>query len=128
ALATGTPAGEYMASLPGNEQPAWYLSRRFQVGAIIVLAAFALGEGVVAIFLRDNDFAWHRAFGQEFLQREPYKNRVAQYLTARAMINALAAWLPYRVDRAVVYLAALASLAWTVLAWHRLANRQRPLR
>jgi hypothetical protein len=113
-----------MASWTDERQP-WYTSRRFQVIAIIVLAAFAVGEGVVGIFLRDNDLLWHRNAGRAFLDGEPYGNQGEHYLPARMMINALTAWLPYRVNRAVVYLAAVAALAWTLATWRRLADGRR---
>src|SRR5437660_393158 len=86
------------------DDPRWYTSGRFQRAAVVLLLAFALGEGVVGIFLKDNDFAVHRYFGEGFLQGDPYPDMVVPYLTTRAMINALTAWLPYRVDRALVYL------------------------
>ena len=110
-----------------EQKLAWYASKRFQAIAVVVLCAFAMGEGYAAIFLKDNDFLWHRHLGEAFLQGDPYKAGGAHYLPARTMLNALTAQLPYRWDRAIVYLVALAALAWTMLAWQRLANQIRPL-
>jgi alpha-1,2-mannosyltransferase len=87
-----------------------------------VLLAAVLGQGIVGVFLRDNDFLWHRHLGEAFLEGEPYKAGGTHYLPARTMLDAATAWLPYRIDRAVVYVAALAALAWTLLAWRRLAD------
>jgi hypothetical protein len=116
-----------MASINAANVP-WYTTRRFQACALVVCAVFAVAEGVVGVFLRDNDLEVHRLYGQAFLQGDPYGNNGVHYLPARIMIDALTAWLPYRVSRAVVYLAALAALAWTLATWDRLANQQRLMR
>ncbi len=106
----------------------WYTSKRFQIIAVAVLAACALGEGLVGICLKDNDFLWHRDLGRAFLQGDdPYAAGGYHYLPARTMINAATAWLPYRSDRLLVFVCALAALAWTLRAWQRLADRAQPL-
>src|SRR5262249_15105758 len=114
-----------MASLSLAQRP-WYTSRRFQSFSLLILAALALGEAFVAIVLKDNDFLWHRHLGEAFWAGEPYANGGDHYLPARTMLNALTAWLPYRLDRAIVYAIALTALTWTLLTWQRLANQTRP--
>ena len=92
---------------------------------MVLLAVFAVAEGVNGIFFRDNDLEVHRNYGLAFLEGDPYGNSGVHYLPSRMMINASTAWLPYRLNRAVIYLAALAALAWTLVTWDRLANQQR---
>jgi hypothetical protein len=116
-----------MESTTADAPRPWYASRRFQRGALLVFALFAAGEGIVSVFLKDNDFLWHRGIGQGFLEGDPYKYGGGHYLPSRPMLNSLTAWMPYRLDRAVVYLAAIAALAWTLRAWQRLADRSGPL-
>ncbi len=116
------------ASTMLTQPSTWYTSRRFQFIALIVLIVFAVGEGFAGIYLKDNDFLWHRNLGEAFLKGDLSQAGGAHYLPARPMLNALTAWMPYRVDRAVVYLAALLALVWTLLAWQKLANRSQPLR
>ncbi len=114
-----------MASVQFNMP--WYTTRRFRVIALYVLVALTVGEGVVAICLKDNDFLWHRNLGKAFSAGKPYANGGQHYLPARTMFNAATAWLPYRADRTLVYALALGALAWTMRKWRGLAGGRQPL-
>jgi hypothetical protein len=105
----------------------WYPTRRFVVGALLVLGVVVAVEAYLAIFVRDNDFLVHRGFGQAFLAGEPLRAGQLHYLPSRGFLNGLTAWLPYRVDRALHFFTAVGLLALTFLLWHRVANGQYPL-
>jgi hypothetical protein len=100
----------------------WYTSRRFILGAFVVLAIVVLVEGYLAIFVRDNDFLWHREFGIDFLAGEPYCNGHDHYALGRGMLDALTAWMPYCASRALCYVLALVGLAAVLYGWNRLAR------
>jgi hypothetical protein len=101
----------------------WFTSRPFLRAALIGLAVAVLVEGYLAIVVRENDFLWHWGFGLDFLAGDPYGNGHDHYALARGMLNALTAWMPYRVCRSLYYVLALGGLAAVLYGWNRLANR-----
>lgn len=111
----------------GMLKPPWYTTRRFVQGCAVVLAVVLAVEGYLAIFVRDNDFLVHRNFGRQFLAGTPEQGGQLHYLTGRGMLNALTAWLPYRVDRTLHFAAAIGFLCLSFLWWHRMANHQLPV-
>ncbi len=93
--------------------------RRRQVFLIAVCAAtvFAGFEFYRCVFRYDNDFLWHRNLGTAFLDDRVYETFGYHYPPARGMIDAATAWLPYRLHRAVWFVATCAGLAWCVRFW-----------
>jgi hypothetical protein len=87
--------------------------------AVCTLAVLAAAEFYSCVCCCNNDFLWHREFGITFLCDEVYHDFGHHYLPARAMIDAGTAWLPYRVDRAIWFLATCAGLSWCVRFWSR---------
>src|ERR1700740_1173753 len=85
----------------------WYATRRFTMLAMSLLVAIAIGEGVAAICLRDNDFEWHRNQGSNFLEGKLYRDH---YLPARSFMDVCLALAPYRLTRAAFYLLSLGLL------------------
>jgi hypothetical protein len=110
------------APLPPQAQR-WYTSRRFLLGALLVLAVVVLVEGYLAISVRHNDFLWHRDFGIDFLAGAPYGNGHDHYALGRGLLNALIAWMPYRASRGLCYVLASVGLAVVLHGWNRLAAR-----
>ncbi|HVU90024.1 MAG TPA: glycosyltransferase family 87 protein [Pirellulales bacterium] len=85
--------------------------------AACAAAIFAGLEFYRCVFRYDNDFLWHRNLGLDFLNDRVYETFAFHYPPARAMIDAVTAWLPYRVDRALWLVATCAGLAWCVRFW-----------
>lgn len=106
----------------------WYASRRFHAAALGLVGLVVVVEAYFGICARDNDFHYHRGFGQAFLEGQPYRSSFFHYPLSRGFINASLAWLPYRVDRAICYLLAVGLLAVTLHWWRQLAAGRAPLR
>jgi len=87
--------------------------------AVLVVAAV---EGVIAIAHRENDFVYHRRFGEDFWAGEPYRHRGNVYPLGRAAFDAGLALLDYRTSRAVCYLLALSCIAGTYWVWMKLTS------
>jgi alpha-1,2-mannosyltransferase len=105
----------------------WVESHRFRAIALTVLAVVLLVEGYVAVFKRENDFAWHYNQGKYFLAGDPFAGDLDWYPLPRAMINALPALLPAIVARAVWYALAVGGLWVCYRLWDRLvAPVERP--
>lgn len=111
---------------PLAKQP-WYTTRAFQTWALLGMVGALAVTGYLAIFVRHNDFLYHRRFGEEFLAGHPYERGCIHYLASRGMLNALTAFLPYRLDRALHLLAAIAALVMTLAWWNDLAGLRQPL-
>ncbi len=92
------------------------------VVALVLGVAAAGAEFYVCVARYNNDFLWHRIQGQTFLNRTLYEQSGLHYLPARAMIDSVTAWLPYRVDRALWLAAACAGLVWCTRFWSRLGR------
>jgi hypothetical protein len=105
----------------------WYTTRRFAVVSVLVLAVALAVEGYLAIFVRNNDFSIHHGMGKGWLAGDPLQAMQNHYLLGRGLINALTAWLPYRLDRALHFVTAVGLLVLTFAWWDRLANDRRPL-
>ncbi len=123
-------------SPPNSLAPAtgsvWFATPRFRAVVVVLLVAVGLGEGVVAVFLRVNDVANHYHQGQRILFPDPDATaesyRYVPYPAGRATLNALLAWLPYRLFRATLYLLSIASLVGSFALWDRMAAAYRPIR
>src|SRR5438045_418033 len=100
----------------------WFTANWFLITTAIVLTIVLIIEGYFAICRRDNDFLVHREFGQAFLAGQPWRAGQFHYLPSRGMINALTAWLPYRLDRAFHFATAIVGLAVSLFWWNRLVN------
>src|SRR5262245_11946034 len=100
----------------------WYASPRFCTGIAVVLALIGLGAVWHGVFRANNDFEWHREIGKDFLEGDPYQTTGFHYLPARIFMNAATAELPYRVDRTIHMVLALAALAGTLSIWLRLTG------
>ena len=92
---------------------------RLATCAFLLLAA---GEFYNCVFCCDHDFLWHRNFGIDFLSNSLYESTGQHYLPARAMIDAVTAWMPYRLDRAMWFLAMCGGLAWCTRFWSLVAK------
>jgi hypothetical protein len=84
--------------------------------ALFILAVFA-AEFHNCVFRCDHDFLWHRNFGISFLNDQMYVETGHHYLPARAMLDAATAWMPYRVDRAIWFLAMCAAAGYCIRFW-----------
>ncbi|MES1213419.1 MAG: glycosyltransferase family 87 protein [Singulisphaera sp.] len=101
--------------------------RRFDERAVrwlawTVCAGLFVAEFCNCVFFCDHDFLWHRHLGQSFLDRELYESIGEHYLPARAMFDATLVWLPYRVDRAIWFLAMCAGVAYCFRFWSRVGG------
>ena len=80
---------------------------RLRTVVIVLFAAAAVAEGVMAVAVRVNDVANHYHQGQLLLHATPDQPAIAfwyvPYPPGRATLNALLAWLPYRLFRLAVY-------------------------
>jgi hypothetical protein len=85
------------------------------VAACIV--ALFVAEFYNCVFCCDHDFLWHRNFGLSFLNDQVYVETGYHYLPARAMFDAATAWMPYRVDRAIWFLAMCAAVVYCIRFW-----------
>ncbi|HVU86445.1 MAG TPA: glycosyltransferase family 87 protein [Pirellulales bacterium] len=89
-----------------------------------VLLALFIAEFVNCVFFCDHDFLWHRNFGQSFIDDQLYVYTGQHYLPARAMFDAATAWIPYRLDRAIWFLAMCAGVAWCTYFWSRIGKEK----
>ncbi len=115
-----------MATSEIVESP-WYTSRLFVFCCVGILAVVLAVEGYLALFVRDNDFLVHRNFGRLFLVGTPNRAGQFHYLPSRGLLNALTAWMPYRLDRGLHFATAVGLLGLSFCWWHRLADRQQPV-
>jgi Glycosyltransferase family 87 len=120
------------SSLDPVAGPVWFATPRFSRVVMVLLLAVIIAEGVVAVFLRVNDVANHYYQGRKLLFPDPTATaeyyRYVPYPAGRATLNALLAWLPYRVFRATLYLLSIASLIGSFTLWDRMAASRRPIR
>ena len=93
--------GGYELPVSRSRHRAWFLTLVIFVGVALSGAEFA-----ICVFRHDNDFLWHRNLGTTFLRNQVYETFGYHYLPGRAMIDAVTAWLPYRLDRAIWLLGA----------------------
>ncbi len=118
---------------PATHSPehAWY-TRPFARRAFrVLLAALAVGCFINGVLLKHNDFRLHYGLGEQMLRGHAYRlegtsPRLANYPPGRLVFNVALGALPYRVSRALCWLAAVATTALSLWAWHRLAQRRRP--
>jgi hypothetical protein len=99
---------------------------RFLRFSLIAVGVLLAAEAYLGIFLRDNDFLVHRMLGRAFLAGDPCAAHQPQYMPGRSMIDALTAWMPYRVDRALYFAVAVAAFVTALAIWHRLAAAHCP--
>jgi hypothetical protein len=113
-------------SLMPLNQP-WYTSRRFQIAAGVLLLLVTVLTGYVGVCRRENDFVYHRTWGEHFLAGSPYELNFQHYPLSRGMIDALTVALPHRLDRLLHFggaaLAMVLALGW----WCKLAAVDGPL-
>jgi hypothetical protein len=100
----------------------WYLTPRFVRFSLVTAIVLLVAEGYLAVILRDNDFLVHRMMGCAFLAGDPCTAHQPQYMPGRSMIDALTAWMPYRLDRALYFAVAVAAFVAALRGWHRLAT------
>ncbi|QDU61680.1 hypothetical protein Pan216_25420 [Planctomycetes bacterium Pan216] len=110
----------------GVASPPWYAKRSFHVVALAIIAIVVVIEGLVCVFARENDYAWHFRMGNGFLAGDPYRNLGSWYTVGRAMLDGMIAVLPYHAGRALCYLSAVAMTALGFSLWHRMAQCYRP--
>ncbi len=104
----------------------WYATRRFRVAALCVLGVVAAGEGYFAIFVRENDFGYHRNAGGFLLEGDPYRTSGNCYPLGRVLMNVPLALVNVYVARAACYLLALAALWACFRIWNRMADAHTP--
>lgn len=109
-----------------RSMPAWHARPKVRQAAIVALAILAVIEGYLAIFVRENDFIFHRNLGLVFLTGKGYDAAGDWYPLARVMINAGPAALPLLVSRTLCYLLALAALAACYRMWREMADERWP--
>lgn len=105
----------------------WYASPRFRTLAVVAGILFVAAHAVVAVGFRDNDFTWHIALGNAFLEREPFTRGGDWYPLSRVMFDVIPAVMPYRLSRAVFFLLGVGSLGLSVVLWNRMAGASRRL-
>jgi hypothetical protein len=126
-------SGEVTAESPlgsgGSGVPArrpWYETPRFRRIAELVLALVVAVEGVVAIFLRSNDWEGHRQVGilarTQGLAATPWP----WYSLGRVAFDAALSLLPRLAGRALCYLLAVVALGACLYLWDRMVAREAP--
>lgn len=103
----------------------WYDSPEFRRVALALFGVMLVVSSIQGIFQRDNDFLVHYVQGTAARDGQLYLNNT-QYLPGRQMLNAVVAWPPYRVSRAIVYILALVSLLVVLRTWNQIADRHWP--
>lgn len=112
-----------MAISPVALKQPWFLTRRFQVVAGVLLAVVTILTGYVGICRRENDFVYHRTWGERFLSGAPYEPGFQHYPLGRGMIDALTVGLPHRLDRLLHFGGAALALVVALSWWGRMAGR-----
>lgn len=110
----------------------WWSQRTFLIVAVSILTVVGVVSAVVSVGLRHNDYLWHYNLGRGALVGGLYTTVDGvqlgyHYPVGRMLINAIVAVLPYRVSRAVVWALAVALLAWSLWAWHGIAEKRLPV-
>jgi hypothetical protein len=105
----GSSASSIAEHSPARRAGRWLL-------ASVFLTLF-IAEFVNCVFYCDHDFLWHRNFGLSFIQDQVYVETGQHYLPARAMFDAGTAWMPYRADRVLWFLAMCGGVAWCAYFW-----------
>jgi hypothetical protein len=100
-----------------------YFMPRFQKLFLILGCVALMGVAFDAIFLRNNDFAWHYQAGMHFLEGHPFDPPAEWYPLARIQFDVLLRFLPYRISRAVVFVLALIGLLWSLQKWETMLGR-----
>jgi hypothetical protein len=112
-------------STPPARRP-WYETPRFRQVAELVLALVVAIEGVVAIFLRTNDWEGHRQVGilarTQGLAATPWP----WYSLGRVAFDAALSWLPRLAGRALCYVLAVVALGACLHLWDRMVDREAP--
>lgn len=104
----------------------WYAGASFRRWAIGLGVALLLVEGYIAVFKRENDFNWHLALGQKFLDRDT-AGMADWYPIGRVALDGLAATMPYYTARGVFFVGAVAALAASLWFWCAIIAAHRPL-
>jgi alpha-1,2-mannosyltransferase len=106
----------------------WYASAAFRTVALWSAGLFIVGFGIDSIFIRDNDFQWHREVGRVFLAADEVlvPASACWYPLGRRMMDAALVALPYRVSRAAVYVLSLACFAAAIRCWRRMSGTAAP--
>lgn len=104
----------------------WYEAPRFRRVAPIVLALYLAGEGVVAVFLRTNDWEGHRQLGIAVRTQGLPATPWPWYSLGRVTFDAALSLAPALVGRAMCYVLAVAA-AWACLRmWDRMVQTHAP--
>lgn len=102
-----------------------WLSSRLTRWLRWVLGLVLIASAVTGIFLRQNDFQWHYTQGEKVLAgRTPGNGKSggipAQYFPGRMMFDAALTLAPYRIARAMTWIAAVGALIYSLQTWGRL--------
>ena len=116
--------GSVVAGAPARVP--WYETPRFRHLAELVLALVVAVEGVVAIFLRTNDWEGHRQVGilarTQGLAATPWP----WYSLGRVAFDTALSLLPRLAGRALCYVLAVVALGACLYLWDRMVDREAP--
>src|SRR5580700_2145883 len=109
----------------------WYERAWFRTSITYGFVLLVLVKFVQSVFLKENDFDVHLAYGQMALDAThgtagPFLNLLFHYPPGRILLNEGFALLPRLVARAICFCAAIGSLFITRAVWQRLAQDVKP--
>ncbi len=108
-----------------------WISPRVTRGFFLALIPILVASAVTGIFLKDNDFQWHYAQGQKVLEEIGSGAAEAgtlpkQYFLSRMLFDSALALLPYRLARAISWMAGVGVLIFSLRTWGRIIGREPP--
>jgi glycosyl transferase family 87 len=112
--------------------PPWYESDWFTKPIIYGFALLVVVKFFHSVFLKENDFDWHLAYGHSVLKAtyfgdsEAFRSLIFHYPPGRMLIDEAVALLPRLAARAIFFCAAIGSLFITQRIWRELAQKVTP--